>query len=103
VTWCGECDWNLARRPSRSAGGSTASRSPHKIVVDAAFNAYWTVVGVRRTRVLALGLPLLYALDHEQLVALVAHEVELRIRGELASHREDLAARMVDAHRASLY
>ncbi len=45
------------------------------IVVDHEFNASWWVVGLRRTRVLTLGLPLLTMLDPQERVALVAHEL----------------------------
>jgi Zn-dependent protease with chaperone function len=58
-----------------AVAAAIGTRPPHTIVVDAEFGAYWMVAGIRRARVLALGLPLVYALDREQLVALVAHEV----------------------------
>lgn len=45
------------------------------IVIDHHFNASSSTVGVRRTRVLTLGLPLLAVLPPEQRVALVAHEL----------------------------
>jgi Zn-dependent protease with chaperone function len=48
---------------------------PDMIVVDHEFNAYWAVVGLRRTRVLALGLPLLSMLEPQERVALIAHEL----------------------------
>jgi Zn-dependent protease with chaperone function len=44
------------------------------IVIDHKFNATWSVVGLRRSRVLTLGLPLLTVLSSEQRVALIAHE-----------------------------
>ncbi len=45
------------------------------IVVDSGFNASWAVLGVRRRRVLTLGLPLLAALEPDERVALAAHEL----------------------------
>ena len=45
------------------------------IVVTPDFNASWSTVGLRRERVLSLGLPLLAVLDQEEQVALIAHEV----------------------------
>jgi heat shock protein HtpX len=45
------------------------------IVVDHQFNASWSVVGLRRRRVLTLGLPLLWMLDPQERVALIAHEL----------------------------
>jgi Zn-dependent protease with chaperone function len=44
------------------------------IVIDRDFNASWAVLGVRRSRVLRLGLPLLSALEPDERVALIAHE-----------------------------
>jgi heat shock protein HtpX len=44
------------------------------IAIDHEFNASWSIVGLRRTRVLTLGLPLLAMLSPEQRVALFAHE-----------------------------
>ncbi len=48
---------------------------PDRIVLDAGWNAGWTVVGLRRERVLILGLPLLTALEPGERVALIAHEL----------------------------
>ncbi|MDQ3823301.1 MAG: M48 family metallopeptidase [Actinomycetota bacterium] len=45
------------------------------VVVDHEFNASWAVLGVRRRRVLTLGLPLLTAVGPQERVALVAHEL----------------------------
>jgi Zn-dependent protease with chaperone function len=46
-----------------------------RIVVDHEFNASWAIVGLRRRRLLTLGLPLLAALGPQERVALVAHEL----------------------------
>jgi len=45
------------------------------IVIDWNFNASWAIVGLRRQRILTLGLPLLAILDPEERVALIAHEL----------------------------
>lgn len=45
------------------------------LVVNADYNASWSIVGLRRQRVLTLGLPLLAALDPQERVALIAHEL----------------------------
>jgi heat shock protein HtpX len=45
------------------------------IVVNHAYNASWWVGGLPRKRVLTLGLPLLTALDPQERVALIAHEL----------------------------
>ena len=45
------------------------------VVVDGEMNASWSEVGLRRRRVLTLGLPLLAALTSQERVALVAHEL----------------------------
>ncbi len=48
--------------------------APDGIVVTADWNAAWAVVGVRRRRVLMIGLPLFACLEPQQRVALIAHE-----------------------------
>jgi Zn-dependent protease with chaperone function len=45
------------------------------LIVDQEFNASWEVVGLRRRRVLTLGLPMLAALEPQERVALIAHEL----------------------------
>lgn len=45
------------------------------LAVEHDFNASWAVLGVRRRRVLTLGLPLLTAVGPQERVALVAHEL----------------------------
>jgi Zn-dependent protease with chaperone function len=50
-------------------------RPPDAIRIDAEWNASWRVIGLRRRRVLTLGLPLLVALDPPERVALIAHEI----------------------------
>ena len=48
---------------------------PDEIRISADWNAFWAVVGARRRRVLVLGLPLLAALEPQERVALIAHEI----------------------------
>lgn len=45
------------------------------IVVDHEFNASWATLGLRRRRVLQLGLPVLAMLPPQERVALIAHEL----------------------------
>jgi Zn-dependent protease with chaperone function len=45
------------------------------IVADRDFNASWAVLGLRRRRVLTLGLPLVALLEPQERVALIAHEL----------------------------
>jgi Zn-dependent protease with chaperone function len=45
------------------------------LVVDHSYNASWAILGLRRKRVLKLGLPLLSALEPQERAALVAHEL----------------------------
>ena len=45
------------------------------VIVDEAWNASWAVLGLRRRRVVTLGLPLLAALGPQERVAVIAHEL----------------------------
>jgi Zn-dependent protease with chaperone function len=51
------------------------TRSVDAIAVDHAFNASWSIVGLRRRRLLTLGLPLLATLAPDERVAVIAHEL----------------------------
>jgi Zn-dependent protease with chaperone function len=53
------------------------------LVVDGELNASWGVVGLRRRRVLTIGLPLFAALGAEERVALLAHELAHGRNGDL--------------------
>jgi Zn-dependent protease with chaperone function len=55
--------------------GALDVRQVDVIVVDHAFNASWSIVGMRRRSVLTLGFPLLRLLEPQQRVALIAHEL----------------------------
>nr|MDT0659871.1 M48 family metallopeptidase [Micromonospora sp. DSM 115978] len=53
----------------------TGAPRPDVVVLDESWNAGAAVVGVRRTRVLILGIPMLVALRRPELVALIGHEL----------------------------
>ncbi len=55
---------------------------PDVILVDAEFNASCSTVGLRRRRVLCLGLPLWTALPPQQRLALIAHELGHLVNGD---------------------
>jgi heat shock protein HtpX len=61
----------LVERIARETGAPV----PDVLALDYSWNAYAAVVGVRRTKVLGLGLPLLLTLGPQQLVALIGHEL----------------------------
>lgn len=53
------------------------------LVVDGELNASWGVVGLRRRRILTIGLPLFAALGAQERVALLAHELAHGRNGDL--------------------
>lgn len=57
--------------------------APHIVAVSADFNAYATAVGLRRRRVLCLGLPLWGALNPQERVALLGHELGHFVNGDV--------------------
>jgi Zn-dependent protease with chaperone function len=63
--------FKLIDRVAEAEGTATAD----VLVVNASYNASWAILGLRRTRVLTLGLPLLSALEPQERVGLVAHEL----------------------------
>jgi Zn-dependent protease with chaperone function len=62
-------------RLSEQVAAALDTGPPDVIVVDEQVNAFWAVAGIRRVRVLGLGLPLLAALEPQERVALIAHEL----------------------------
>jgi heat shock protein HtpX len=56
---------------------------PQVVAVDASFSAYATSVGLRRRRVLCLGLPLWAALTPQERVALLGHELGHFVNGDV--------------------
>jgi heat shock protein HtpX len=57
--------------------------APEVIAVDEKFNAYATSVGVRRRRVLCIGLPLWGVLQPQERVALLGHELGHFVNGDV--------------------
>jgi heat shock protein HtpX len=55
---------------------------PHIVEVDSSFNASATSVGLRRRRVLRLGLPMWAVLPPQQRVALIGHELGHFVNGD---------------------
>ncbi|MFY1668836.1 M48 family metalloprotease [Plantactinospora sp. WMMB334] len=72
--WIVPADSAVSALVGRVADATDAPR-PHVIVADLDWNAAVAVVGLRRTRVLRLGVPLLLALDEQQQVAVIGHEL----------------------------
>lgn len=62
---------------------ATGAAMPDLIGVDGTVNAYSTTVGIRRRRVLCLGLPLWSVLDPQERVALVGHELGHFVNGDV--------------------
>ncbi|GGQ65364.1 M48 family metallopeptidase [Couchioplanes azureus] len=62
---------------------ATGAPVPHIVGVDSSINAYATAVGIRRRRVLVLGVPLWAALDPQERVALLGHELGHFVNGDV--------------------
>ncbi|AGL18280.1 M48 family metallopeptidase [Actinoplanes sp. N902-109] len=77
--------WALVTR----IADATGAPRPDVIVIDTDWNAATAVIGLRRTRVLWLGVPLLLTLDEQEQVALIGHEL-----GHLAN--EDSLRRLLE-------
>jgi Zn-dependent protease with chaperone function len=58
-----------------AVASALGTRTVDCIVIDESFNANWSVRGIRRRRVLTVGLPLLTALTSSERIALVGHEL----------------------------
>jgi Zn-dependent protease with chaperone function len=71
--------WALVDRVAAAADAPV----PHWIGLDGSLNAYTTAVGLRRRRVLCLGVPLWSALDPQERVALVGHELGHFVNGDV--------------------
>lgn len=67
----------------REVASAVGAPMPHVIGVDGDINAYATSVGLRRRRVLGLGLPLWGALDRPARVALLGHELGHFVNGDV--------------------
>jgi heat shock protein HtpX len=57
--------------------------APDVVAVNESFNAYATAVGIRRRRVLCLGLPLWGVLSPQERVALLGHELGHFVNGDV--------------------
>jgi len=64
---------------------ATGAPVPHTVVTDADFNASAGMVGLRRRRVLTLGLPMWAILPAQQRVALLGHELGHFVNGDARS------------------
>jgi Zn-dependent protease with chaperone function len=62
---------NLVERIARETGAPV----PDVLALNYSWNAYAAVVGIRRTKVLVLGIPLLLVTGPQHLVALIGHEL----------------------------
>ncbi|MBC9001099.1 M48 family metallopeptidase [Micromonospora aurantiaca (nom. illeg.)] len=67
----------------REVATAVGAPMPHVIGVGGGINAYATSVGLRRRRVLGLGLPLWGALDGPARVALLGHELGHFVNGDV--------------------
>jgi len=75
---------------------------PHILLVGPDLNAFTTTVGVRRRRVLHLGLPLWAALDAQERVALLGHELGHFVNGDVRRGLLTQAAETTLGHVANL-
>ncbi|WP_117212954.1 M48 family metalloprotease [Allorhizocola rhizosphaerae] len=65
------------------AAAATGAPAPHVVLVGAAWDAFGVTVGLRRRRVLMLGLPLWASLRPQERVAVLAHEMGHFANGDL--------------------
>lgn len=96
--------FDLVERVARSVGAPV----PQVVLIGHDLNAYTTTVGLRRRRVLSLGLPLWAALDPQERVALLGHELghfvngDVR-RGPLTGMADNTLARVAELFRPSRF
>jgi heat shock protein HtpX len=69
----------LVRRVATAIGAPM----PQKVMLDYDLNAFTTAVGLRRTRVLCIGLPLWATLEPQERVALLGHELGHFVNGDV--------------------
>lgn len=62
---------------------ASGSEEIYGIVIDGKFNASYTEVGLKRRKIIYIGLPLYYILDDEEKVALLSHEIAHGINGDI--------------------
>ncbi len=80
--------------------GQLETTPPDVIIVSSDWNASWATLGIRRTNVLTLGLPLFVSLSPAERVALVAHEIA---HGRNGDTRRGLLVGSALAAQAELY
>ncbi|MBX6358080.1 MAG: M48 family metallopeptidase, partial [Micromonosporaceae bacterium] len=66
-----------------SVAAAVKAPAPDVVAVDESFSAYAAAVGIRRRRVLCLGLPLWGALHAQERVALLGHELGHFVNGDV--------------------
>lgn len=59
------------------------SKDVYGMVINEEFNASFTEVGLKRRKILYIGLPLFYILNNEEKVALLSHEVAHGVNGDI--------------------
>lgn len=62
---------------------SLNSKDIYGIVINERFNASYTEVGIKRRKIVYIGLPLFYILNDEEKVALLSHEIAHGINGDV--------------------
>jgi Zn-dependent protease with chaperone function len=67
------------------AAAALRARPVNIIAVDRQCNASWGAVGIRRRRVLTIGIPLWDALTDQERITIIGHELGHEINGDLAS------------------
>nr|WP_275690993.1 M48 family metallopeptidase [Paenibacillus aceris] len=58
------------------------SENVHGVVINEKFNASYREIGLKRRKIITLGLPLIEILDEKELTALIAHELAHGINGD---------------------
>lgn len=59
------------------------SKDVYGIVINEEFNASFTEVGLKRRKIISIGLPLFYILNNEEKVALLSHEIAHGVNGDI--------------------
>jgi Zn-dependent protease with chaperone function len=59
------------------------SKDVYGIVINDEFNASYTEIGLKRRKIVTIGLPLFYILSNEEKVALLSHEIAHGINGDI--------------------
>ena len=67
------------------AAAALHARPVNSIAIDRRVNASWSAVGIRRRRVLTIGIPLWDALTDQERITVIGHELGHETNGDLAS------------------